>query len=184
MTSSTLNFVVSGSGVQECSHSPLRDIQPQSCRPGTEMLGTSACWLHMWPEWFAVPLKCLSNGGRVNETTFGFVSSLLQALRWREEAREKGTQSSCCPPFPPVFFFFFVFALSQFSGPDYLGAWNRLLRQLSVKSYFFYRIEERLSENHSGVFWRWPEVFTVSHPVNAWSGGSASAALVDTLAIS
>ena len=27
--------------------------------------------------------------------------------------------------FPPVFFFF-VFALSQFRGPDYLGAWNRL----------------------------------------------------------
>ena len=27
--------------------------------------------------------------------------------------------------FPPVFFFFFVFALSQFRGPNYLGAWNR-----------------------------------------------------------
>ena len=30
------------------------------------------------------------------------------------------------PQFPPVFFFF-VFAFSQFRGPDYLGAWNRLL---------------------------------------------------------
>ena len=24
----------------------------------------------------------------------------------------------------------FVFALSQFSGPDYLGAWNRLVKLL------------------------------------------------------
>ena len=30
------------------------------------------------------------------------------------------------PQFPPVFFFF-VFALSQFRGPDHLGAQNRLL---------------------------------------------------------
>ena len=52
----------------------LRDIQPQSCSLGTEMLGTSTCWLHMWPAWFAVPLKCLSNAGRVKETTFGFFS--------------------------------------------------------------------------------------------------------------
>ena len=59
---------------QESRHSPLRDIRPQSCRLRTEMLGTSACWLHMWPAWFAVPLKCLKNAGRVKENTFGFVS--------------------------------------------------------------------------------------------------------------
>ena len=27
--------------------------------------------------------------------------------------------------------FIFVFALSKFSGPDYLGAWNRLILRLS-----------------------------------------------------
>ena len=49
----------------------------------------------------------------------------------------------------------------------------------------FYRIEERVSENHPDYFWRLPEVFTLSLPVNAWNGGSASAAfLVDTLEIS
>ena len=40
---STLNFIISDSGVQESRHSPLRDVQPQSCGLGTEMLGTSAC---------------------------------------------------------------------------------------------------------------------------------------------
>ena len=71
-----------------------------------------------------------------------------------EKKREKKARKAPAVPrfLPFFFFFFFVFALSQFSGPDYLGAWNRLLRQLSVKSYFFYRIEERVSENHSGVF--------------------------------
>ena len=52
-----------------------------------------------------------------------------------EDAKEKGTRKvggagerksrPRSPQFPPVFFF--VFALSQFSGPDYLGAWNRLI---------------------------------------------------------
>ena len=31
-----------------------------------------------------------------------------------------------------VCFFFFMFALSQFSGPDYLGAWNRLVPKMFV----------------------------------------------------
>ena len=130
LPSSTLNFVISDSGVPESRHSPLRDIHPQSGRLGTEMLGTNACWLHMWPEWFAVPLKCLSNPGRLKETTFGFVS-------WRQ------------------------------------------------RTTILYRIEERVGENNSDYFWRWPEVFTVSHPMNAWNQASASAAfLVNTLAIS
>ena len=34
---------------------------------------------------------------------------------------------------PVSFRFNFVFALSQFSGPDYLGAWNRLLAELTIK---------------------------------------------------
>ena len=41
-TSSTFNFVIADSGMQESHHSILRDIQPQSCKLGTDMLGTSA----------------------------------------------------------------------------------------------------------------------------------------------
>ena len=75
-TSSTLNFVISDSCMQESRHSPLRDIQPQSCTLGTDMLGTTA-WLHMWPARFAVPLTCLSNAGQCqrNYCTSGFVDS-------------------------------------------------------------------------------------------------------------
>ena len=54
-----------------------------------------------------------------------------------EDAKEKGTRKvggagkrkkeGSPPPLSPVSSrFIFVFALSQFSGPDYLGAWNRL----------------------------------------------------------
>ena len=31
-----------------------------------------------------------------------------------------------------VYVFVFMFALSQFSGPDYLGAWNRLVHKMFV----------------------------------------------------
>ena len=34
------------------------------------------------------------------------------------------------PPLPSFLPFFSFFALSQFRGPDYLGAWNRLFRTL------------------------------------------------------
>ena len=34
------------------------------------------------------------------------------------------------PPLPSFHPFFFFFALSQFRGPDYLGAWKRLFRTL------------------------------------------------------
>ena len=49
------------------------------------------------------------------------------AKTWRggKKRREKGKE----PPLllsPVSSRFIFVFALSQFSGPDYLGAWNRL----------------------------------------------------------
>ena len=54
-----------------------------------------------------------------------------------EDAKEKGTRKvggegkrkkeGSPPPLSPVSSrFIFLFALSQFSGPDYLGAWNRL----------------------------------------------------------
>ena len=50
-----------------------------------------------------------------------------------EGAKEKGTQKAgwgwrgppSSPQFPPVVSF--LSALSQFCGPDYLGAWNRLV---------------------------------------------------------
>ena len=92
LTSSTLNFVISDSGVQE-RHSPLRDIQPQSCRQGTEMLGTSACWLHMWPAWSAVPLKCLSNAGWVKETTSSVDGKERLFLSYRRTCKRKQLQS-------------------------------------------------------------------------------------------
>ena len=44
------------------------------------------------------------------------------------------------PPALPSFLpFFFVFALSQFRGPDYLGAWNRLLSPGQKKPSFLER---------------------------------------------
>ena len=150
-TNSTLNFVISESCMQESRHSPLRDIKPQSCRLGTDMLGTTA-WLHRWPARFAVPLTCLSNAGHVKETTV-------------------------------------------------------LLASLTVKKYFFYHVEgvcareltqttpvvsggARTSREHSSwsrccmcFLFGLREIFTVSHPVNAWHGVSARAAfLVNTLA--
>ena len=48
-----------------------------------------------------------------------YFDSLFQALRvWGRRERKRHANSSR---------FIFVFALSQFSGPDYLGAWNRVL---------------------------------------------------------
>ena len=44
-----------------------------------------------------------------------------------EDAKVKGA-----PSFLP---FFFLFALSQFRGPDYLGAWNRLALQRIKQTY-------------------------------------------------
>ena len=49
-----------------------------------------------------------------------------------EDAKEEGTQKDGGTgkkkkekkPFPSVFFSFFTFALSQCSGPDYIGAWT------------------------------------------------------------
>jgi len=43
------------------------------------------------------------------------------AKRWWDRKNEKGKKALSAR-----FFSFFVFALSQFSGPDYIGVWNRL----------------------------------------------------------
>ena len=46
------------------------------------------------------------------------------AEREKGKRKKEGTESS---PLPVSSRFIFVFALSQFSGPDCLGAWNRLV---------------------------------------------------------
>ena len=43
--------------------------------------------------------------------------------------KRKGERGSVAPLSPVSSRFIFVFAFSQFSGPDYLGAWNRLFFQ-------------------------------------------------------
>ena len=53
-----------------------------------------------------------------------------EKLAGREKGRER--EPSTAPALPSSFLFIFVFALSQFSGPDYLGVWNRLL-ELQIK---------------------------------------------------
>ena len=42
------------------------------------------------------------------------------------KTRKKKAREKLAPLSPVSSRFIFVFALSQFSGPDYLGAWNRL----------------------------------------------------------
>ena len=46
---------------------------------------------------------------------------------------QNATKYPCSPQFPSVFIF--VFVLSQLSGPDYLGAWNRL--GLEIRGYMY-----------------------------------------------
>ena len=89
-------------------------------------------------------LECLTKGvkhGRIADSRTVACSRLSDG---GEDAKEKGTRKvggagkrkgerAPPPPFSPVSSrFIFVFALSQFSGPDYLGAWNRLL-ELQIK---------------------------------------------------
>ena len=51
-----------------------------------------------------------------------------EKLAGREKEKKRKPPPPPPPPISPVFSrFIFVFALSQFSGPDYLGAWNRLM---------------------------------------------------------
>ena len=89
-------------------------------------------------------LECLTKGvehGRIADSRTVACSRLSDG---GEDAKEKGTRKvggagkrkgerAPPPPLSPVSSrFIFVFALSQFSGPDYLGAWNRL-RELQIK---------------------------------------------------
>ena len=89
-------------------------------------------------------LECLTKGvkhGRIADSRTVACSRLSDS---GEDAKEKGTRkvggagkrkgerASAAPALPSSFLFIFVFALSQFSGPDYLGAWNRLL-ELQIK---------------------------------------------------
>ena len=51
-------------------------------------------------------------------------------VREKLARREKGKMKEALPPLlsPVSSRYIFVFALSQFSGPGYLGAWNRLVK--------------------------------------------------------
>ena len=55
--------------------------------------------------------------------------SKRHAKSWRGEKEEKEGRESLVSPVSSRFIF--VFALSQFSGPNYLGAWNRLCSQFA-----------------------------------------------------
>ena len=54
--------------------------------------------------------------------------------------KEKGKWKGERPPLlsPVSSRFIFVFALSQFSGPDYLGAWNRLALRYFISLLFIF----------------------------------------------
>ena len=63
-------------------------------------------------------------------------------------------------PFQPLRYpvscrFVFVFALSQFSGPDYFGAWNRLaVRSPQWAVHVLEKRNEEIAGNDSGKFFR------------------------------
>ena len=69
------------------------------------------------------PIACsrLSDNGEEKERK-------KNAKSWRGGKKEKGRKREALPPplSPVSSRFIFTFVLSQFSGPDYLGAWNRL----------------------------------------------------------
>ena len=70
--------------------------------------------------------------------------SLFQVLRqWRR--RENKRQETSCPPLPSSSRFNFVFALSQFSRPNYLRAWNRPDRFMESTLYVV------LKKNNAGL---------------------------------
>ena len=64
-------------------------------------------------------------------------ASLFQAVRWwgrHESERYAKSWRGGAGWFPPVFFL--MFALSQFSGPDYLRAWNRKNEAVYVRAVY------------------------------------------------
>ena len=58
---------------------------------------------------------------------------LGKTRKWK--VREKLTEREKAPPLLSFLLFIFVFALSQFSGPDYLGAWNKLSKARTLRPY-------------------------------------------------
>ena len=68
---------------------------------------------------------------------------LGKTRKWK--VREKLTEREKAPPLLSFLLFIFVFALSQFSGPDYLGAWNRLSKVRTLRPY--------ATKNNSKLAW-------------------------------
>ena len=58
---------------------------------------------------------------------------LGKTRKWK--VREKLTEREKAPPLLSFLLFIFVFALSQFSGPDYLGTWNKLSKARTLRPY-------------------------------------------------
>ena len=58
---------------------------------------------------------------------------LGKTRKWK--VREKLTEREKAPPLLSFLLFIFVFALSQFSGPDYQGAWNRPSKARTLRPY-------------------------------------------------
>ena len=81
---------------------------------------------------------------------WGRSESKRQVKSWRGGKKEKGRERQPLPPLlsPVSFGYIFVFVLSQFSGPDYLGAWNRLTRKANDRTFssiFVFRITRAAS---------------------------------------
>ena len=58
---------------------------------------------------------------------------LWKTRKWK--VREKLTEREKALPLLSFLLFIFVFALSQFSGPDYQGAWNRPSKARTLRPY-------------------------------------------------
>ena len=81
---------------------------------------------------------------------WGRSESKRQVKSWRSGKKEKGREREPLPPLlsPVSFGYIFVFVLSQFSGPDYLGACNRLTRKANDRTFssiFVFRITRAAS---------------------------------------
>ena len=81
---------------------------------------------------------------------WGRSESKRQVKSWRGGKKEKGREREPLPPLlsPVSFGYIFLFVLSQSSGPDYLGAWNRLIRKANDRTFssiFVFRITRAAS---------------------------------------
>ena len=68
--------------------------------------------------------------------------------------KEKGKRKGERPPLlsPVSSRFIFVFALSQFSGLDYLGAWNRLALRYFISLLFIFADQVFIDPTFIGIF--------------------------------